>query len=232
MSISEHLAEARKRILISIGAIFVLGIFAFVDYGQILSWLQHPYCQIRPHHCTFLATGPLDGLTLRIKIAFFGGLLLASPVVFYEIWRFITPGLKRKEKKYVIPFVLSSVIFFLAGCTMAYFSFGHALHFLQAIGGKELVSNYRPNDYLSLIILMMSAFGLTFEFPVVLVSLELVGILTPAGLLKSWRWVIIAIAFAAALLTPSGDPFSMFALMLPLVVFYFAAIGIGKLAGK
>ena len=156
MSIAEHLAEARRRILIAFGAVLVFAVFAFVDYPQILSWLQHPYCQIQPKHCTFLATGPLDGLTLRIKIALFGGLLLASPVVFYEIWRFVTPGLKSKEKRYVIPFVAASVLFFVAGCAMAFFSFGHALHFLQVIGGKELQSYYQPNSYLSLVILMMN----------------------------------------------------------------------------
>lgn len=232
MSIGEHLAEARKRLLIAIGAIILGGIVSFIAYPQILHWLQSPYCQLDPHHCTFYVTGPLDGLTLRIKIGFFGGLLLASPVVFYEIWSFITPGLKQKEKRYVIPFVGASVFFFVAGCAMAYYSFGHALKFLQAIGGHELTQIFSPNAYLGLILLMMMAFGVTFEFPVILVSLELAGVVTPAQLLRGWRWAVIGIAIASATLTPSGDPFSMFALMTPLLFFYFGSIGVGKLARK
>ncbi len=232
MSIGEHLKEARRRVLISFGAVVLLGVFAFVDYPQILHFLAEPYCQTQHHGCHFLVLEPLMGLSLRIKIALFGGILLASPVVFYQIWRFITPGLKAKEKKYAIPFVAASIIFFLGGATMGFYSFGHALKFLQAIGGPELQSQYTPNAYLSLIVLMMTAFGITFEFPVILVSLELAGVVTPRQLLKAWRPAVIGIAFAAAIFTPSGDPFSMFALMLPLVVFYFGAIGVGKLLRK
>jgi sec-independent protein translocase protein TatC len=232
MSITEHLKEARRRFMISFGALLIFGVFAFIDYPQILHFLAEPYCQTQHHGCTFLVLEPLSGLTLRIKIALFGGLLLSSPVIFFEAWRFITPGLKKREKKYAIPFVTASVVFFLGGCTMGYFSFAHALKFLQAIGGPELHSQYSPNAYLSLIVLMMTAFGLTFEFPVILVSLELANVVTPAQLLRVWRYALIAITVAAAVFTPSGDPFSMFALMIPLVLFYFGAIGVGKLLRK
>jgi sec-independent protein translocase protein TatC len=233
MSIGEHLREARRRILISFAAILLFGVVAFVFYTQIFHFLAEPYCATQPKkNCHFLNLQPLSGLSLRIKIGLFGGFLLASPVVFYQIWRFITPGLKAKEKKYAVPFLSAAVIFFLGGAAMGYYSFGHALKFLQAIGGPELQNQYEPNSYLSLITLMIFAFGLTFEFPVVLVSLELAGAVTPKQLLSGWRYAIIAIAIAAAVFTPSGDPFSMFALMIPLVVFYFGAIGVGKLLGK
>ncbi len=232
MSIGEHLREARRRTLISFGAVFILGIFAFVDYPQILRFLAEPYCQTQHHGCHFLVLEPLMGLSLRIKIALFGGILLASPIVFFQIWRFITPGLKAKEKKYAIPFVAASIVFFLGGAGMGFFSFGHALKFLQAIGGPELQNQYTPNAYLSLIILMMTAFGITFEFPVILVSLELAGVVTSKQLLHAWRYALIAISVAAAVFTPSGDPFSMFALMIPLIIFYFGAIGVGKLLHK
>ncbi len=232
MTISEHINEARKRLMIAFGAVFVMAIVAFILYPQILGWLQKPYCSVSPKNCYFLVTAPLDGLTLRIKIAFFGGLLFASPVVFYELWRFITPGLKKAEKRYIIPFVSASVVFFAAGSVVAYYSFEHALKFLQAIGGHELVAHYNPVDYLNLILLMMFIFGVTFEFPVVLVSLEMANVVTPATLLRSWRWAIIAITLVAAIFTPSGDPFSMLVLMVPLIAFYFASIAVGKLAGK
>src|SRR5271155_266219 len=100
MTLSEHISEARKRLLISLAAVVVLGTFAFIDYNQILHWLQQPLCAITSKNqtCTFLVTGPLDGLTLRIKIAFFGGFLFGSPIIFWEAWRFVTPGLKAREK--------------------------------------------------------------------------------------------------------------------------------------
>jgi sec-independent protein translocase protein TatC len=229
MTLAEHLAEARRRFLISISSVMVLGIAAFMLYPQILHILQKPYCAATPHHCQFLVTNPLDGLSLRIKIAFFGGVLFSSPVLFWQTWRFITPGLKAKERRYAIPFVAFSILFFAGGVAVAYFSFGHAISFLEAIGGKSLVTFYNPNQYLTLFLLMMFIFGITFEFPVVLVAIELAGLVTPAQLLKSWRYAVIAITVASAVFTPSGDPLSMMALAVPLTVFYFLAIGLGKL---
>jgi len=229
MTLAEHLAEVRRRFLLSSAAIIVFGIVAFLLYPPILRILQQPYCHAEPLHCTFLVTNPLDGLTLRIKIAFFGGLLFASPIVFWHVWRFITPGLKAGERRYAIPFVSASFAFFAAGVTVAYFSFGHAIKFLQSIGGNSLISDYNPNQYLSLFLMMMFIFGVTFEFPVVLVALELAHVVTPKQLLHSWRYALIAITIAAAVFTPSGDPLSMLALALPLTAFYFFAIGAGKL---
>lgn len=229
MTLAEHLAEARRRFLLSALALVVFAILAFLIYPQILRILQEPYCRALPRHCTFLVTNPLDGLTLRIKIGFFGGLLFSSPVLFWHAWRFITPGLKARERKYAVPFVVASLVFFAAGVTVAYFSFGHAIAFLQSIGGQSLVSDYNPNQYLGLFLMMMFIFGVTFEFPVVLVAIELAGLVTPAQLLRSWRYALIAITIASAVFTPSGDPLSMLALATPLTVFYFMAIGIGKL---
>ncbi len=229
MTLAEHLAEARRRFLLSSGSIIVLGIVAFVLYTPILHVLQEPYCRAAPDHCKFLVTNPLDGLTLRIKIAFFGGLVFASPIVFWHVWRFITPGLKATERRYAVPFVSASFVFFAAGVTVAYYSFQHAIQFLQSIGGQTLVSEYNPNQYLGLFLLMMFIFGVTFEFPVVLVALELARIVSPRQLLRSWRYALIAITIAAAVFTPSGDPLSMLALAVPLTAFYFLAIGVGKL---
>lgn len=232
MTLAEHLTEIRHRFLMCAITVSVLGVVAFIFYPQILHVLQKPYCSATPGHCRFLVTNPLDGLTLRVKIGFFGGLLAGSPVLFWQLWRFITPGLKTSEKKYIIPFVTCSLAFFLAGMVLAYFSFGHAIRFLESIGGKTLLTEYNPNQYLTLLLLMMGIFGLMFEFPVVLVALEMVNIVSPAQLLRHWRYAIIGITVASAVFTPSGDPLSMLALAIPLTIFYFVAIGIGKLLKK
>jgi len=229
MTISQHLAELRRRLLIATVAFVVAGTVAAVFYTHMLSILQHPYCQVNPRNCQFYVTGPLTGLGLRVKMAAFGGLVLASPVILWQLWRFITPGLRSSEKKYAVPFVVASIVLFLGGCAVAYFIFPHALQFLKSAGGPSLKLIYSPNNYLTLILLMMALFGITFEFPVVLVALELAHVVSSRALLAHWRWAVIGITVVAGVFTPSSDPFSMLALAGPLVVFYFAAIGIGKL---
>jgi sec-independent protein translocase protein TatC len=250
MTLGEHLGELRRRVIICAIAFLVAATIAVVAYEPILNFLLHPLCSVDAttgHHsakgssslliasngsCNLFVTSPLDGLSLRVKIALFGGLVLASPIILFQIWRFVTPGLKATERKYAIPFVLSAFVLFLLGAATAYVTLPHALSWLKSVGGPNLQAIYDPIPYLGLILLMMTIFGLTFEFPVILVSLELARVVTPARLLKSWRWAVIIIVIIAAVFTPSSDPFSMFALAIPLVVFYFLSIGIGKLLGR
>src|SRR6202161_1782304 len=212
MTLAEHLAELRHRFLVMAIAVAVFGVLGFIFYPNILKLLQDPYCSAIPNHCKFLATNPLDGLNLRVKIAFFGGFLVSSPIILWQVWRFVTPGLKARERRYIIPFVSASILFFSAGIVLAYFSFGHAIHFLKSIGGNTLITEYNPNQYLTLFLLMMFIFGLMFLFPVVLVALELARIVTPKQLLRGWRYAVITIVIASAVFTPSGDPLSMCAL--------------------
>jgi sec-independent protein translocase protein TatC len=250
MTLGEHLGELRRRVVICVIAFVIAGTVAAIAYEPILHFLIHPLCSVAAstqHHggqsngsllitsngsCNLYVTSPLDGLTLRIKIAVFGGLVLASPVILFELWRFVTPGLKASERRYAIPFVLTSFVLFLAGAATAYFALPHALGFLKSVGGPNLQAIYDPIPYLGLILLMMGIFGLTYQFPVVLVSLELARVVTPARLLHSWRWAVIIIVVLAAVFTPSGDPFSMLVLAVPLIAFYFLSIGIGKLLGR
>lgn len=228
MTLGEHLAELRRRVVISAFAFTIGAIVAFVVYPSILHFLQAPYCRVAPGRCKLYVTAPLDGLSLRIKLASYGGLFFASPVILWELWRFITPGLHRNEKRYAVPFVVSSLLLFMFGAFLAFVAFPHALQFLQNIGGPTLQQIYNPNNYLGLLVALMLVFGLTFEFPVILVSLELVGVLTPQKL-SSWRrWAIVSIVVFAAVITPSGDPFSMLALAVPMYVFYEVSILIGR----
>ncbi|HWC39701.1 MAG TPA: twin-arginine translocase subunit TatC [Acidimicrobiales bacterium] len=231
MTVVEHLGELRRRVVISIAAVAVGGAVAFALYSHILSFFVHPYCQVvGPHHpCQLFVTGPLDGLSIRLKIAGYGGLFIASPVVLWQLWRFVTPGLQANEKRYAIPFIVASIVLFAVGASLAYLTFPHALSFLIAVGGPSLQQIYSPTSYLSLIVLLMAAFGATFEFPVLLVCLELAGVLTPAKLAAWRRRAIVVLVAAAAVITPSSDPFSMLVLAIPMCLFYEAAILIGRL---
>jgi sec-independent protein translocase protein TatC len=249
MTLGEHLGELRRRVIVCVIAFVVAATVAVVAYEPILHFLLRPLCTVDAttlQHtsqsnsylitsngtCNLFVTSPLDGLSLRVKIALFGGLVLASPVILFQVWRFVTPGLRASERRYAIPFVISAFVLFLLGAATAYITLPHALGWLKSVGGPNLQAIYDPIPYLGLILLMMTIFGLTFEFPVVLVSLELARVVTPARLLRAWRWAVIIIVVVAAVFTPSSDPFSMLALAVPLVAFYFISIGIGKLLGR
>jgi sec-independent protein translocase protein TatC len=249
MTLSQHLGELRYRLIICVSAFLVTTIVSVVFYEPILHFLIHPLCeangggtrlsgvtssnsQVGKNCANLYVTSPLDGLSLRVKIAVFGGLTFASPVILFQLWRFITPGLQAREKKYAIPFSTAAFVLFIAGAATAYLTLSHALGWLRSVGGPDLQQIYDPIPYLGLVLALMALFGITFQFPVILVSLELARVVTPARLLRSWRWAVILIVVVSAVFTPSSDPFSMLALAVPLIVFFFASIGIGKLAGR
>jgi sec-independent protein translocase protein TatC len=228
MPLVEHLAELRRRIIISAIAIAVGGIVAFCFYNRILNFLIGPYTDITGKK-TLLITDPLEGFTTRLKIAAFGGLALASPVLLWQMWRFITPGLHKKEKRYAIPFIVASIFLFVLGGVVAMLTFTQALRFLIGVGGGSLEAFFTPSKYLSLIVLMIVAFGVAFEFPIVLVFLQLARVLTSRKLRKWRRPAVVVIVAVAAVITPSQDPYSLFAMAVPMYIFYEASILIGRI---
>jgi sec-independent protein translocase protein TatC len=231
MTLVEHLRELRRRLIICAVAVAIGGIVAFALYNQILRVLIAPYREVT-HRRSLLITDPLEGFATRLKIAAYGGLFLASPVVLWELWRFITPGLHKRERRYAIPFVLSSIVLFLLGGVVAMVTFKPALRFLVGVGGSNLSTFFTPSKYLGLILLMIVAFGVAFEFPIVLVFLELAGVV-PSSRLRKWRRpAIVIIVAVAAVITPSQDPYSLFAMAIPMYIFYEAAIVIGRVMKK
>ena len=233
MTLTEHLAELRTRIIRSLLAIVLGIIIMLAAYDWVLKLLLRPYrslCAERgANFCSgnLISLGPLDGFTTRLSISTYGGILLALPVLMWQIWKFIVPALHAQEKKYAIPFVFSTVGLFALGGAIAYWTLDKALEFLISWSGEGVVAVYPVSKYVSLVGLMVAAFGIGFEFPVLLVFLQLVGVLTPQTLLKGWRYAIMAIFVIAAVITPSGDPYSMLALAVPMSIFYLISILIG-----
>jgi sec-independent protein translocase protein TatC len=227
-----HLSELRRRLLTSMAVSSVAGVAVFAAFDHVLAFLIHPYCAgVGAHQqCALYITGPLDGLAIRVKVSTYGGLLLASPVVLFELWRFVAPGLRANERRYTSLFVASSGILFIGGSMVAWSVFPHAIRWLGSIGGRSIHELYSPSSYVGLLIVMMFVFGITFELPVLLVSLELAGVVTPMRLASWRRPAIIGMVALAAIITPSSDPFSMLALAFPLIVFYELSIVIGRLA--
>ncbi|MEO8264817.1 MAG: twin-arginine translocase subunit TatC [Ilumatobacteraceae bacterium] len=231
MTLTEHLAELRSRIIRSLLAVVIGIIVMLAFYDQVLDFLRRPYealCKQKPKlTCELQFIGPLEGFTTRLSICTYGGIVLALPIIMWQIWRFIVPALHTKEKKYAIPFIMSSVVLFAMGAAVAYWTLTPALDFLISWSGSGVKANFQVSKYVSLVGLMIAVFGITFEFPVLLVFLQLVGVLTPQTLMKQWRYSTVIIFVIAAVITPSGDPYSMMALAMPMVIFYVVSIVIG-----
>ena len=229
MTLIEHLAELRRRLAFSLAILVTMSIVGWFLYLPVLHFLREPYCASFPHHCQLYARTPLEPLSIRVKISLFTGFFLSSPAIFYHVWRFITPGLKANEKRYVVPFVAVSLLLFALGAGLAYLVFPRAISFLGTVGGSNVNLLISPDSYFNLILLVIVVFGLSFEFPVVLVGLELARIVSSQQLRKVRRWAILAITIAAAVFTPSSDPYSMLALGLPMYLFFELSILIGRI---
>jgi sec-independent protein translocase protein TatC len=237
MSVMEHLEELRRRIVIAFVAILAGAVVGWFLYPYVLELLRDPFCEylrdnpeVRPPAgCDLVFNSPVDAFLTKLKMVGFLGLIAALPVVLYQLWAFIVPGLTSREKKWSIPFIVTSTLLFIAGAAFAIWTLPKALEFLLGFGGEAVVPLITFDRYIGFVTLVTLAFGVSFLFPVILVFLEAVGVLS-WQLLASWRrWAILGISVFAAVITPSGDPYTMFAMMIPMYVFYEASIIIGRI---
>jgi len=202
-------------------------IFGWFVYPYLLDFLLVPFREIQGPDAQVIATEPLQAFTLRLQMSVYLGIAIAMPVILWQLWRFITPALYPHEKKYAIPFTVSAMLLFLGGAWVAYLILVPTLQFLISVGGDNVEPLYTATSYITLIVWMMLAFGIGFEFPVVVVALQLIGVITPRQLLSWWRVAMVVIAVVAAVITPSADPISMLALAIPMALLYFLSIGVG-----
>jgi sec-independent protein translocase protein TatC len=239
MTLIEHLTELRRRLLVSIAAVLAGSVAMFVLYDRVLRFLAGPYEEVTrgqascggtaERGCDLIVTGVLDPFLVRLKIAGYGGIALAVPVIFWEIWRFVTPALHRNERRYAVAFVCSSIVLFAGGAFVAWLTIERALDFLLGVGGDSLQPFIAADRYLTLVMLMIAAFGVAFEFPLLLAFLLLTRVVTTAQLRDARRWAAIGITVFAAVITPSQDPFSLMFMMVPMYLFYEVAILVGRL---
>ena len=219
----------------SVLAVGVSTLILLAFYDQLKNILTQPYtnlCARRPDfRCdgSLFSLGPLDGFSARMRVCLYGGLVLALPIVLWQIWRFIVPALSKREKNYAIPFIASSILLFSFGCYLAYWTLDKALEFLISWSGSDVTQAYQVTKYINLVVMMMLAFGIGFLSPVLLVFLQLVSVVSPKALIKQWRYAVMGIFVAAAVITPSGDPISMLALAIPLTILYLIAVLVGWL---
>jgi sec-independent protein translocase protein TatC len=233
MTLREHLSELRRRIIICVVAVGIGGVICFWQFPAILEVLSRPYCDLRPTvECEFLQTDPLEAFGVRLTVAFYGGIAIGMPVLLFQVWQFVTPGLHENERKYALPFVASAGLLFVLGAGLAFLTVPRALNFLTAIGGDWFEPFFRGSEYLAFLVKMMVAFGLGFEFPIVLIFLQMAGLVTPEQLAGARRYSLVGIMLLVAVITPSGDPFSLFVLSIPMYLFYEASILIGRALRK
>jgi sec-independent protein translocase protein TatC len=239
MTLVEHLTELRKRLVISMLSVVIGTLIGFFLYDAVIHFIAHPYQDFAHRHPSqvvangqLVVTGPLEGFSTRLKVSAYLGIFFASPILLWELWRFITPGLHTHERRYALSFVSSAVALFSLGVTVSILVWPKALDFLIRIGGSNVAALYGPSKYVSLYVAAAAIFGVVFLFPVVLVFLEVVGIVPSAQLRKVRRPAIVGIAFLATAATPSSDPYSFIAMAVPLYLFYEMAIVIGRILKK
>jgi sec-independent protein translocase protein TatC len=232
MTIWEHLAELRTRLIRCMIAVAVGVTLGFFLYPRLVRFLVEPYQQVQPDAKLFALT-LLEGFAIRMQASLYLGIAIAMPVLLWQVWRFVTPGLYAHEKRYAVPFTVSALVLFGLGAAIAYLVLPATIQFLISISGvTDLQQITSIESYLKLNLFMMMAFGAGFEFPVLLVALMLVGVLRPRQLLGWWRYATVVIAVVAAVITPSGDPISMLALAIPMEILYFVAIAIGAVVTR
>lgn len=239
MTLFEHLVELRNRLIICLVAVIAGMVVAWFFYDSAIQFMVHPYQQYLAHHHSkditngeLVTSGPLEGFTTRLKVCGYGGLVLGAPVIIWELWRFITPGLYKHEKRYVVPFVAAGIILFALGVTTSILIFPKAIDWLINVSGTGIAPLFSPSKYFTMYVAMCVVFGAVFMYPLVLVFLMLVGVV-PTTRWRKWRRpAIVVIAVVAAVITPSSDPFSFLAMAIPMTVLYELSIVVGRLLKK
>jgi sec-independent protein translocase protein TatC len=233
MSLTDHLEELRKRLMRSLIAAFI----AFGVCYNFKEWLfeiiTRPLVESLPKNTSMIYTSLPEAFFNYLKISFFAGLVVASPYILYQIWRFISPGLYSSEKKYVLPFVLSSTLLFAGGVLFGYFiALPPAFRFFLEFSTDFLKPMLTIREYLSLSIKLLLAFGIVFEIPVFIFFLAKIGVVNSKMLAKQRKYAILLIFIAAAILTPTPDAFTQTIMAIPMIILYEIGIFVAKWGEK
>jgi sec-independent protein translocase protein TatC len=244
MTLIAHLRELRNRIALAL-LFILLGTavcFWWYDHG-LGTFIRAPYCSIpsgdraldtgsSTGDCRLLVTDVFGGALIRLKIAFIAGVVVSAPFWLYQVWGFITPGLKRNERRYGLAFVSASSTLFAMGAVLAYVSLKAGLTLLLGLAGANVAVALTAQDYIGFVISILLAFGVSFELPLVAVVLNLVGVLSHAALAKARRWIYFLTIVFAAFITPTQDPFTMLLMAGPMCMLFEVAIQVARLVDR
>jgi sec-independent protein translocase protein TatC len=238
MPLTEHLRELRNRLVKSGLAIAIGMVVGWIYYDQLFAWLSAPFnavveqARTEGRTVTLALTGVADPFVLQMQLAAVAGLILSSPVWLYQLWRFVTPGLHRHERRWALGFVAVAVPLFMAGVILAYSVLPLGLQVLFGFTPEGVENIVAVDRYLSFFLRMILVFGIGFLVPLMLVLLNFAGILSGKRLLSWWRWIIIIVMIFAAVATPTGDPVNLMLLAGPILILVFFAVLIAVLNDK
>ena len=228
MSFFDHLEELRQRIFISLIAIIVGALLCFIFVKPIVAALEIPATGVK-----FLQLAPGEFFFVSLQVAGYSGILVASPLILYQIVQFVLPGLTRKERRVLAPVVLGSSILFFVGLAFAYYVLiPAALNFFIGYGGDVVEQSWSIDKYFKFVLLLMFSTGLTFQIPVIQLLLGTLNLVSSQQMLSGWRFVVLTSAILGAVITPSTDPLTQCLLGGAVLALYFGGIGMVKLTGK
>ena len=235
MSLSGHLKEFRNRLFWS--SLFIIGgsIAGWYLFDLVFNELQRPIVELASKpgsNVTINFPTVVSAFDVRLQVSIFLGILMSAPVWLYNLWAFITPGLKKREKRYTIGFVVASVPLFIGGTALAWSSLPTFVVVLVGFTPEGAANVINASDYILFTIRILLVFGLAFVLPVALVMLNFAGVITAENIIKSWRMAVFISAVVGAIATPVAEPMAMFLLMVPLLILYFLAAGIAFLQDK
>jgi sec-independent protein translocase protein TatC len=232
MPLTAHLEELRTRLIRAIGAMVAGGLAAWLFIEHLVTFLLAPLTTLPDS--AIIGTGVTEAFFTKLKVALIAGVFIGSPIIFYQAWRFVAPGLYEREKRVALPFSIAASIFFISGAAFCYWlvfpvAFRFFLDEFKSIG---ISAQIRVSEYLSFASRMLLAFGVTFELPVVTFFLARIGVLTHRTLIAWWRYAIVVIFVVAAVLTPGPDVASQMLMAAPLLVLYVLSIGVAYVVAR
>lgn len=232
MSLGQHLLELRKRLFLAAAGILVGAIIGWLLSGFVWDALREPiYAIIAAQDRNAQLNYPdiTSAFDLKLKISFYVGMIISSPIWLYQIFAFLVPGLTRKERQYTFGFFFTAVPLFFAGCLAGWYVLPHVVELMTSFAPQEDAALIVAQSYLDFVLKLVFAIGIAFVLPVFVVLLNFAGVISAQSIIKSWRMAILIIILFTAIATPAADVVSMFLLAIPMVVLYFAAYGIAYL---
>jgi sec-independent protein translocase protein TatC len=232
MTFLEHLEDLRKRLFLAFISLFVAVIPAYIFSQEIFRFLSRPVTQFLPEGTKLAFRTLTEPFTLYLKVSFLTAIIVCSPFIFYQLWKFIAPGLYQKEKKYVAPFVVATTVFFLAGAAFGYYvAYPFAARFFINLG-----ADFQPvitvNDFFSLTWKMLLGIGAVFEMPTLIFFLARMGLVTSKWMVRNFKYAVLAVFVVSAVITPSPDMLNQMIIAVPMLALYTIGILVAFLFGK
>ncbi|MFC4337526.1 twin-arginine translocase subunit TatC [Salininema proteolyticum] len=239
MSLMEHIQDFRSRLLMAVLVILVGTAVGMYFAQDVIAFLAKPYCELKGGDlsgndevlCDFNVGSPIDNITIYLKISLYLGLIGTAPFWLYQLWAFIAPGLHRRERKYAYMFISIATPLFAAGVVLAYFVVRHGLEFIMILNGTFDIT-VDLQKYIGFYIAVMLVFGIGFEFPLVMLMLNVIGVISAKRMLGWWRIVVFVSFLFTAVFTPTPDPFGMTALAICMLILYLTACGVAAINDK